>query len=58
MKLKKLGIGMLALGILVLVTGIILAVTVGTRLVPILLLSSILINSVGIVLLQTHQKKK
>lgn len=55
-KVRRAGTVILAVGILVLVTGIVISLTIGTQLVPIFLTSSILINSLGIILLQAGKK--
>lgn len=50
---NKAGKILLIIGVLMLVCGIIAGLTIGTILVPILLASSILVNSVGITLLRS-----
>ena len=52
---NKIGAVLLAAGILMLVTELVLTITVGTVAVPILIFSSILVNSVGITMLR-HRK--
>lgn len=55
---RKIGIILFVLGVTMLVTGILLAFTLGTVMVPILVSSSILVNSVGIILMQGPRPKK
>jgi hypothetical protein len=51
-RMKKAGIAVLILGVAVLVAGIIMSLTVGTYLVPVFISASIVINTIGVMLLQ------
>lgn len=55
--LRRAGKIILLLGILMLLTGLILSITVGTIAAPILLSSSILVNSAGITLMRWEKIK-
>lgn len=50
-KQKKIGAVLLAIGVFMLVMGLFLALTVGTVIVPILITSSIFVNTAGLTLL-------
>jgi hypothetical protein len=54
--MKKAGIAVLIFGVVVLVTGIIMSLTVGTFLVPVFISASIVINTIGITLLRAKKK--
>ncbi|MDL2232852.1 hypothetical protein LJC63_04635 [Ruminococcaceae bacterium OttesenSCG-928-L11] len=55
---EKAGAIVLLFGVIVLVLGIVLGLTYGTYLVAVLLTSSIVINTVGILLLQSGGGKR
>lgn len=50
--LGKIGLALIITGVLTLILGIIMAVTVGTYLVSVFIFSSMVMNTLGIVLLQ------
>lgn len=53
---KRIGIILLAIGILLLITSILFAFAVGGMVVPVLLFLSIIINSAGIMLLRGNKQ--
>lgn len=54
---EKIGLGIVIFGAVILVLGIIMGVTVGTYLVPVFIGSSVVINTIGFMLLQRNKKK-
>ena len=53
--IQKIGVWLLCLGIMMLITGILLAFTIDTALSPIMLSGSILVNSAGITMLRRRE---
>lgn len=54
---EKIGLGIIIFGVIALVLGIIMGMTVGTYLVPVFIGSSVVINTIGVTLLQQGRKK-
>jgi len=54
--IRKIGVAVIVFGTVVLLAGIVMGLTVGTYLVAVCLSSSILINSVGIMMLRSNEK--
>lgn len=54
---EKIGLGIVIFGAVILVLGILMGVTVGTYLVPVFIGSSVVINTIGFLLLQRNKKK-
>ena len=55
-KIRKLGWGILAMGVLLLLSGLILIITVGGTAAPVLLFCSILVNTAAITMLRYRKK--